>query len=88
MRGGAARGINHLLQNAEISLGHITEIYLSTAAATGNVRELKRLGKLPGANINGCDERGRTAAHIAVEEGQLEALKVIELPSVTIDSLN
>jgi len=84
MRGGAARGINHLLQNANISLDHITEIYLSTAAATGNVRELKRLGKLPGANINGCDERGRTAAHIAVEEGQLEALKVVALLHATV----
>ena len=54
----------------------ITEIYISTAAATGNVRELRRLGSLEGANVNGTDERGRTPAHISVEEGQLTSLKV------------
>ena len=78
MRGATARGINFILQsNANLSLPVITEIYISTAAATGNVRELRRLAGLPGANVNGRDARGRTACHIAIEEGQLESLQCL-----------
>jgi hypothetical protein len=78
MRGAATRGINHLLSSSTksgLSLPEVTDVYIASAAASGNVKELRRLGKLTGSNVDGKDSRGRTAAHLAVEEGQLESLR-------------
>ncbi len=77
MRGATARSINHLVALGSVSIPHITEIYISTAVSTGNVRELRRLAGLAGSDINGRDARKRAAVHIAVEEGQFEALRVL-----------
>lgn len=85
MRGATARGINQILKTGG-DLGHVTEIYIFAAAATGNSRELKRLCSLPGANMDAKDERGRTAAHISVEEGQLRSLQTLSELGADMDA--
>ena len=69
MRESTVRGINHMLRTSSLSMPVISEIYISSAAAVGNVRELNRLGKLGGSNIDAADSQGRSAVHVSAQVG-------------------
>ncbi|KAL9187407.1 hypothetical protein ACHAXT_001510 [Thalassiosira profunda] len=76
-RQGHTRVASLLRSNGAVSINRNLGYRLCSAAASGDIAELKQAALNEGANLNAADYDARTALHLAASEGQLEVMKLL-----------
>eukprot|EP01087_Luapelamoeba_hula_P001573 TRINITY_DN1128_c1_g1_i1.p1 TRINITY_DN1128_c1_g1~~TRINITY_DN1128_c1_g1_i1.p1 ORF type:complete len:733 (-),score=148.10 TRINITY_DN1128_c1_g1_i1:54-2252(-) len=74
---------------ADFALKYVSPaVLLCGAAASGNLARLREIAAVPGVDINAADYDGRTALHLAAEEGKEDCVRFLIERGAEINALD